>query len=72
MTRNNVLYVIAQTWVMVKDDVKKILVTPSDIEFILLEKGHQNFLPLQWNCCHVVLEVKNTCLLRWFTKEQQE
>lgn len=58
MTENDTVYAIAQTWVMVKYDIKKVLVTPGDIEFILLEKGHQNFLPLQCNCCHVVLEEK--------------
>lgn len=52
--------VIAQTWIMVKYDIKKVLVTPGDIEFILLEKGHQNFLPLQCNCCHVILEEKDS------------
>lgn len=52
------VYAVLQTWVVVKYDIKKVLVTPRDIEFILLEKGHQNFLPLQCNCCHVVLQGK--------------
>lgn len=56
MATNNSVYVVAQTWVMVKYDIKKVLVTPGDIEFILLEKGHQNFLPLKCNCCQVILE----------------
>lgn len=47
------------TWVVVKYDVQKILVAPGDIEFILLEERHQNFLPTQQHCCHVILEEIN-------------
>ena len=58
---------VAQTWVIVKYDIKKVLVAPGDIEFILVEKGHQNFLPPQCNCCHVILEdKKNTATKRAF------
>lgn len=46
MTHNNAMYVVALTWVMVEYDIKKVLVTPGDVELILLEKGHQHFLPL--------------------------
>lgn len=63
------MHVVTQTWVMVKYDVQKVLVTPGDIEFILLEKGHQDFLPPQCNCCHVVLNKKkrkNTAIKRAF------
>lgn len=57
---------VAPTWVMMKYDIKKVLVTPGDIEFILLEKRHQNFLPLQWKGCHVILEGGNTeTILLW-------
>lgn len=58
MTRNNAVNVATQTWVMVKYDIKKVLVTPGDIEFIFLEKGHQNFLPPKCNSGHVILEGK--------------
>lgn len=47
------------TWVMVKYDVKKILVTPGDVQFILLQERHQNFLPMQQHCSHVILEQIN-------------
>ena len=40
---------------MVEYDIKQILVTPGDVEFILLEEGHEHFIPPQWNRCHVVL-----------------
>ena len=43
------------TWVMVEYDIKQILVTPGDVEFILLEEGHEHLIPPQWNRCHVVL-----------------
>ena len=52
------MYVVAQTWVIVKYDIKKVLVTPGDVELILLEERHQDFLPLQCYCCHVILEGK--------------
>lgn len=57
---------VAPTWVMIKYDIKKVLVTPGDIEFVLLEKRHQHFLPLQWNGCHVILEGGNTKTIAQF------
>lgn len=59
MPQNHIVRVVIQTWVMVKDDIEKVLVPPGDIEFIFLEKGHQHFLPSQWNCCHVILKAQN-------------
>ena len=66
LTHNIYVFAVLQTWVVVKYDIKKVLVTPRDIEFILLEKGHQNFIPSQCNCCHVVLARKNTTFTRGF------
>lgn len=48
--------VAAQTWIMVEYDIKKVLVPPSDIKFILVEEWQQNFLPPQPSCSHVILE----------------
>lgn len=42
-----------------KDYIKKVLVAPGDVEFILLKKRHQNFIPSETNCCHVILEGQN-------------
>lgn len=47
---------VAHTRVVMKYDVKKILVPPGDIEFILLKKRLQNFPPLERYSCHVILK----------------
>lgn len=60
---NTIIVNIAPTWVMIKYDIKKILVSPGNIEFVLLEKRHQHFLPLQWKSCHIILEVGNTATI---------
>lgn len=49
---------VAHTWVMVKYDVQQVLVAPGDVELVLLEKRHQDFLPAQCSCCHVILDWK--------------
>jgi len=40
---------------MVEYDIKQILVAPGDVEFVLLEEGHEHLVPSQWNGRHVVL-----------------
>lgn len=59
---------VAPTWVVIKYDIKKVLVSPGNIEFVLLKKRHQHFLPLQWKSCHIVLEVGNT-LVSFYIKK---
>lgn len=43
------------TRVVVEDDVDEVLVTPGDVEFVLLEEGHQELFPAQTHRRHVIL-----------------
>lgn len=35
------------TWVMMEYDVEQVLVSPGDVEFIFLEKWHQQLRPFE-------------------------
>lgn len=45
---------IQALWIMVKYDIKKVLVPPCNIQFVLLEEWQQDFLPAQSSCSHVI------------------
>lgn len=45
----------ALAWIMVKYDIKKVLVPPCNIQFVFLEEWQQDFLPTQSGCSHVIL-----------------
>lgn len=62
--------VAARAWIVVKYDVKKVLVPPCNIQFVLLEEWQQDFLPAQSSCSHVILDGNKhiTALIPWNTK----
>lgn len=46
----------ARAWIMMEYDVEKVLVPPCDIQLVLLEERHQDLLPAQASCSHVILD----------------
>lgn len=48
-------YCCCFTWVVVEDDIDEVLVSPGDVEFVLVEERQKELAPAQTHRCHVIL-----------------